>query len=140
MPVLGTRQNADQCDRTVGTIANVLRKQKYYPYHVYLHQNLREADFERRVDFCNWGLLKVDEENDLLHRIIWADEAPFCRNGSGNIHNAHYWSHESPHSQRQQKHQVRWSGKVGCGILGERIIGPYSFEDNLSGKMYTEEY
>lgn len=139
MPELSIRQIADQCGRSIGTVTNVLRKHKFHPYHVYLHQDLNEADFERRVDFCNWGLIKTDQENDFLHRIIWTDEARFCRNGSVNLHNAHYWAQENPHWLRQHKHQVRWSVNVWCGILGDRIIGPHFFEDNLNGKMYTEE-
>ncbi|KAH8027941.1 hypothetical protein HPB51_022746 [Rhipicephalus microplus] len=62
MPELSIRQIADQCGRSIGTVTNVLRKHKFHPYHVYLHQDLNEADFERRVDFCNWGLIKTDQE------------------------------------------------------------------------------
>ncbi|KAH6932241.1 hypothetical protein HPB50_004043 [Hyalomma asiaticum] len=60
MPELSIRQIANQCGRSVGTVANVLRKRKFHPYPVYLHQDLSESNFKRRVDFCNWSLIKID--------------------------------------------------------------------------------
>lgn len=139
MPEISIRQIANESGRSFGTVARVLKKHGLHPYHVCLHQDLSEADFERRLDFCNWGLIKIEEESDFLQRVMWTDEARFCRNGTVNVHNAHYWSQQNPHWLRQHKHQVRWSVNVWCGILGDRIIGPYFFEGNLDSKKYTQE-
>lgn len=37
---------------------------------------------------------------------------------------------------RQAAHQVRWGVNVWCGILGDRLIGPYFFEGHWTGLRY----
>lgn len=73
----------------------MLNKHGFHPYHVCLHQDLSETDFERRLDFCNWGLTKIDEDDDFLQRLMCTDDAWFSQNGTANVHNAHHWSEET---------------------------------------------
>lgn len=50
----------------------------------------------------------------------------------------HYWSAENPHWLREVQHQGRWSLNVWCGIIGDRIIGPYFFDQALTSNRFLE--
>lgn len=138
-PQTSSREIARQCGSSATSVWKVLRRHNLHPYHVCLHQDLSEGDFEKRLEFCNWALIKADEDRDFFHKVIWTDEAKFCNDGNVNLHNAHYWSDQNPHWLRQHNHQVRWSVNVWCGILGNRIIGPYFIQGNLTGRNYTAD-
>ena len=60
-------------------------------------QELNEDDFDRRVQFCETMLHAAAADPNLLHRIIWSDEATFHLNVSVNRHNTFYYSQENPH-------------------------------------------
>ncbi|KAH6927194.1 hypothetical protein HPB50_000826 [Hyalomma asiaticum] len=78
MPQISIPQIANEGGISFGTVARVLKKHGFHPYHVCLHQDLSEADVERRLDFCSSGLNKIDEDNFILQRAIWTDGARFC--------------------------------------------------------------
>ena len=50
--------------------------------------------------------------------------------------NVHTWSHEIPHETRVTNFQRRFSVNVWCGVLGNRLIGPFVFDNNLTGNAY----
>lgn len=138
-PEASIRNAAGQCGRSEQSVWRVLHKHNLHPYHVCLHQDLTEADFQRRLEFCNWIIIKLGDDREFLKKIIWTDEAKFYRDGNVNLHNAHYWSAQNPHWLRPHHHQVRWSTNVWCGILGSSLIGPYFFDDNLTGTSYADD-
>lgn len=137
-PEAGIRGIAQASGSRKSSVWNVLRKHKLHPFHVSLHQGLNEADFQKRLEFCNWALIQKDQDPDFFTKVLWTDEAQFCRNGNINVHNAHYWSDVNPHWLRQHNHQVRWTVNVWCGIFGDRIVGPCFLEDTLTAQSYTE--
>lgn len=107
------------------SVQRILRDHYLHPYHIELHQALLETDFDRRLDYCHWLNSMINEDPDFLSRILWTDEATFSSNGGVNLHNMHYWSPVNPHWMREVNYQNRWSLNVWCGILGDRIIGPF---------------
>lgn len=100
---------------------------RLHPYHIVLHQALIEQNFDNRLNYCQWMLGMLEENRNFLTEILWTDEATFSSDGRVNRHNMHYWSAENPHWLREVQHQGRWSLNVWCGIIGDRIIGPYFF-------------
>ncbi|EFN65447.1 hypothetical protein EAG_06097, partial [Camponotus floridanus] len=64
------------------------------------------------------------------------DKATFCNRGSINRHNCHYYLDANPHWQRSQEFQRQWAIKVWAVILGDVIVGPYFFEENLNATIY----
>lgn len=137
-PEASVREIASADGASPASVWRSLSRHSYHPYHVCLHQELRPSDFQKRLDFCNWCLIQCDEDREFLNRVLWTDEAQFCRNSNVNLHNAHYWSDQNPHWLREHKHQVRWSVNVWCGIYNGCIVGPYFIDGNLTGKKYTE--
>lgn len=136
-PEISIRNVVEDSGVSIFSVWKVLRKHKLHPYHISLHQDLNECDFEKRLEFSNWALIKTDEDPDFLTNVLWTDEAQFCRNGNVNVHNAHYWSDSNPHWLRQHNHQVRWSVNVWCGMFRDRIVGPFFFEGTLTAQSYT---
>ena len=78
----------------------------------------------------------IQDDPEILLRILWTDEATFRSDGSVNRHNMHYWSPANPHWLQQVQNQGRWSLNVWCGIIGGRIIGPWIFNGRLNGLSY----
>lgn len=109
---------------------------RLHPYHIVLHQALTAQDYDRRLDHCYWLQNMISEDRDFLSRILWTDEATFHSNGGVNLHNMHYWSRDNPHWMQEVQHQGRWSVNVWCGILGGRVIGPFIFNEPLTGQNY----
>lgn len=107
-----------------------------HPYRLVLHQALSTRDYDNRLDFCHWLLDMVAENPLMLSQILWTDEATFNSDGHVNLHNTHYWCNTNPHWMRESHRQGRWSINVWCGILGDKIIGPYVFNEPLNGETY----
>lgn len=76
-----------------------------------------------------------DLDTSIFSKILWTDESKFCNNGVMNRKNNHFWAAKNPHWMNETRHQLRWSINVWCGILNRKIIGPYFYNGNLTGKL-----
>jgi len=95
-------------------------------------QHLEPGDHAHRFDLCQW----ITAHPKLLSVILFTDEASFSRDGINNSRNMHTWSEEYPHETRVIHFQRRFSVNVKCGVLGNRLIGPFVFDNNLTGNTY----
>ena len=84
------------------------------------------------MDLCPW----IQAHPELLGVILFTDEASFTRDSVNNSRNVHTWSHDNPHETRVTNFQRRFSVNVWCGVIGNRLIGPFVFDNNLTGNMY----
>ncbi|RLU20535.1 hypothetical protein DMN91_007145 [Ooceraea biroi] len=99
-----------------------------------LHQVLNDADFQSRLTFCNW----IREQPRTFHQnILFSDESTFKNDGNVNTWNCRYWSHDNPHWLREIDHQHIWKVNVWCGIIGNQVVGPVFFDENLNGARYA---
>jgi len=48
----------------------------------------------------------------------------------------HTWFHDNPHERSVTKFQRRFTVNVWCGLLGNKLIGPFAFYNNLTGNTY----
>jgi len=101
-----------------------------YPYHDKMVQHLKPGDHVQRMDLCQW--LKAHPE--LLSVILFSDEASFTRDGVNNVRNVHTWSHDNLHETIVTNFQRRFTVNVWCGVLGNKLIGPFVFDNSLTGK------
>lgn len=115
-------------------IFRILKKQGFKAYKFYLVQNLKEGDYERRINFCEWLIIRSQEDEHFLENIIWSDESKFCKNGLFNRHNSHYWNNENTHQLRPTNFQENWSFNCYCAIKNSRIICVKFYDENLNGK------
>ena len=109
-----------------------LHEDSLYPYHDQRVQHLESGDQAQRMDLCHW----LKDHPELLSVILFTDEAPFTRDGINNSRNVHTWSHDNPHGTRVTNFQRRFSVNVWCAVIGIRLIGPFVFENNLTGNTY----
>lgn len=120
------------------TISRVLRYFKFHPYHICLTQTLEGGDFARRLRFCRWADNCIRRDPYFFDRVLFSDEAKFNNMGDVNLHNAHYYADENPHWQRDHRPQRQWSLNVWAGIVGEHIVGPIFYDQNLNGQLYLD--
>lgn len=134
-PHASSRHVAQECGVSHMSVLRILRRNKFHPYHLSLHQALGGRDFERRMEFCRFALQQL-KDDPFFKRVLFTDEATFTNHGNVNLRNMHYWALENPHWIRQVQHQKPWSVNVWCGIVGNFIVGPYFIPDMLNGIMY----
>ena len=120
------------------TVWRVLRQNNFHSFHFQRVQGLLEADFAPRLQFSQWILCKQEEHELFADRILFTDEAFFCREGVFNIHNSHHWQVNNPHVIYPHSHQHRFSVNVWAGIVGDNLIGPYLMPSPLTGAVYRE--
>lgn len=138
-PQTSVRSVGAEAGVSKSSVWRIVKKRQLHPYHVQLHQALEPRDFQNRMDFANWILIKTEEDPGFVNKVLWTDEANFSRNAQVNIHNAHYWSDKNPHWVWQARHQYQWSFNVWCGIYDGTIIGPVFFDGTLTGERYVND-
>lgn len=137
-PHTSTRELERQSGISRRSILRILHTHKFHPYHMSLHQELSENDFQNRLEFCQWGLRQLQIDNTFLNKILFTDEATFTNHGQVNIHNMHYWSEENPRWLREVCKQRPWSVNVWCGLIDNKIIGPYFIDGTLNRRKYEQ--
>jgi hypothetical protein len=69
--------------------------------------SLTQDDFNRRLEFAEWFLIRCEAESDFPRRILWKDEeASFKLNDRINRQNNVYWSDSNPHKVTQEELNV----------------------------------
>lgn len=137
-----SRTSIREIARTIGTsyrtVQTILKRHKFKPYIPQKVQALEENDRGRREQFCNFYLNKMQQDRVFYRKIIWSDECNFSNNGiyNRNIHRC--WSQENPRVIIENNFQRRFSVNVWCGILGDRLIGPFFINGTLDQEKYHQ--
>jgi len=135
-PQISIREIELETDISRSSIQRILKKAKFRPYKIHLHQGLEPGDYDRRITFLAW--LAMAREDGYVNKILWSDESRFHNNGTVNKHNCHYWSSNNPHWMRATHFQRIWGINVWCGIIDGFILGPKFYEGTLTGAMYLQ--
>ncbi|GBM57029.1 hypothetical protein AVEN_85501-1 [Araneus ventricosus] len=77
------------------------------------------GDAQRRYDWYNFIMNRLEVQPTFLADIIWTDEAYFSRNTMYNKQNIHFWQLVNLRCAVEVRHQVRWSINVWCGIFND---------------------
>lgn len=117
-------------------VHNILKEIKFHPYKVKITQELMDGDQDRRVEFCEEIIQRLDGDPIFTSRIVFSDEATFMLNGEVNRHNCRYWSDTNPHWTLDLRTQYPEKLNVWAGIFNDRIIGPFFIEGNLNAEKY----
>lgn len=121
------------CQTSIQKILSDHAMHNYKATPVHLLQN----DFLRRVHFCEFLLVKIQENPNFLREIIWTDESKFNRDGTVNTRNNHFWSTENPYLKRDRGFQEKFSINVFC-LLKENKLSFTMYRENLNGAKYVE--
>lgn len=100
-PQLSLRKTSQAHDTSTTSIRRVFKNAKFHPYKINLVQQLVAGDFDRREEFCEIMMQKIDEQPDLMNKIVFSDEATFLLDGTVNRHNSRYWNDFNPHWMRE---------------------------------------
>lgn len=104
--------NHDMCKQSA---FKILKNQKFHPYKVRLVQELNDDDFDRRLQFCETIMDRMNHDPNFVNNIVFTDEATFYLHGEVNRQNCRYWSDSNPrwmeesHTQFPKKINV-WAG------------------------------
>ena len=81
------------------TLSKILRKRlRLHPYKLQLAQKLHTEDKETRHAFCGNLQALMENDDDVLAKIIFSNEATFHLSGKVNRYNVRIWGSENPHA------------------------------------------
>uniref|UniRef100_A0A8D9DZE8 Transposase n=1 Tax=Cacopsylla melanoneura TaxID=428564 RepID=A0A8D9DZE8_9HEMI len=80
----------------------------------------------------------INADRRLLERICFTDESCFTLTHAPNFQNSRVWSKINPNLLVQPHTQYRQKINVWVGILGQHIIGPVFYEENLTGQKILD--
>jgi len=109
---------------------------------VQIVQSISPSDFEARLHFAR-RFVEVFGSGDSLSSLMMTDEAHFNLCGFVNKQNYRFWSSENP-QEIQQRPLHSQKVTVWCGVMCDRIVGPFFFEDEkgeavtIDRSMYRE--
>lgn len=137
-PAASVRELSRDLEVSKSSVSLCLRKNKFHPYRVQLHQELLDVDLNRRLNFCHWAQNQIGENEEFFKFVLFTDESTFHRNGFVNRHNFHYYDRENPHVVQKNHYQHNWSLNVWGGIVHDYVIGPHFFEGNVNGAVFLD--
>lgn len=137
-PMQPTSNVATVCDVSPRSVQRVLKKNKFHPYKLKILHELMEDDPDRRIEFCEIMMDRLQRNRNYTKTICFSDECTFFLNGKVNRQNVRYWSDANPHVYREGNTQFPQKINVWAGILGNHIIGPLFIDGNLTGILYLE--
>lgn len=108
-----------------------------HPYKFTKVQALKLEDYQRRVQFCETILIRIQEDPNFLKKIIWTDEAKFSREGIFNRRNEHFWADQNPHVVKEMGFQEKFSFNV-FGLLKDDKIEYHIYEGSLNSERYLQ--
>ncbi|KAE8740147.1 hypothetical protein FOCC_FOCC014345, partial [Frankliniella occidentalis] len=121
------------------TVNRILRGHGLHPFKIGHHQALKPGDPPRRYAMCEWFLDRIENvenpgDDPFLASVLFSDECTFRSDGGVNRHNAHHYSGENPHSF--QPNHVQGGFNVTVWAVGDQVIGPYFWPDNVTAEEY----
>lgn len=119
------------------SIDRILLNHRMHPYSYNILQHLNPENYAERVEFCEFILVKIQEDPLFLSKVIWTDESKFSREGIVNRRNIHYWNPENPHIIRMTNFQNRFSFNVFILMIGDQLRYEI-YDENLNSEGYLE--
>lgn len=86
-PTKSTRRASSELGISRTSVRRMLKTVGLKPYRRTLLQGLNEDDYDRRMEFCEWYVIRQLADNTFYKSILWSDEATFKLNGRVNRHN-----------------------------------------------------
>ena len=95
-----------------------------------LLQAVKPEDKPRRKEFAVTMLHRLDSDPGFLKRVCFSDESMFHVSELISRHHSRIWGSQNPHETDELE---RDSPKLNmwCGIMHDKIIGPFFFAEKL---------
>ena len=134
-PHLSLRRAARLFGVSTHTVRKAIREMR--PYKLGLIHELLPGDYEKRLDFCRDELLRIAQDPSHLQFLLFSDEATFHLDGQVNTQNCRYWNSTNPNWTLERTLQSP-KVTVWCGIWREGVVGPFFFDNNVTGDTYLQ--
>ena len=138
-PRKSTRRASRELKVPQSTVSKILHKRlRLHPYKLQLVQKLHTEDKETRHAFCGNLQALMENDDDLLAKIIFSDDATFHLSGKVNRYNVSIWGSENPHATLKVE---RDSPKLNvfCAVSKQIVYGPFIFDgQTVNGRSYLE--
>ena len=135
-PQVSSREISRECGVSDSTVRKIIKRQGFHDYKYLPVQKLYPEDFRRRSVFCHWLQENIGEDPLFHRKILWTDESTFTNQGMFNRKNKHFYATKNPNLYQEVRTQIRYSVNVWCGILDDRILGPFFIPGNLNAQTY----
>lgn len=137
-PHLSLRRAGIEHDSSHECVRKILKSIHFHPYKIHLVQELNEDDPDRRLEFCETMMNRIDAQPNFLYNILFSDEATFTLNGEVNRHNSRYWSDSNPAWMLENHTQYPQKVNVWAGIFNDTLVGPFFIDGNLTAALYEQ--
>lgn len=156
-PITPLRIIAKEFNISKESVRRTLKKYKYKAYKFANHQRLYPEDKIKRTDFCETMFNLLNENQNILNRIVFTDECSFSLNGTVNSQNyrfvlktyysfslsflhysRRYWSNTNDHVQNITHTQYNEKVNVWAGIIDSHLIGPFFIDGNLNATKFLD--
>ena len=121
-PKKSTRRASSELSISRTPLQRMMSSLGLKPHRPRLIHGLLEDDPDRRLEFCDVFLNEINENPEILDRILWTDEASFKLSGHVNRHNCVYWNTTNQHvvieRQLNQPGLTVWEGLHGQDAYG----------------------
>jgi hypothetical protein len=129
---VGTRGRNRACNST----QSGPKQLKHFPYKVTAVLELKLADHEKRIRYCEWFTnFNQMETVDILVVTFFTNEAWFHLSGYVNTQNTRLWTSENPHAVHETPFHDQNIG-VWVAISTRHIVGPLLFEETVNSERY----
>ena len=129
------REISQQTDMSRSTVWSFMHNSlSLKSYKIQIHQHLHEEDFDRRVQTAE-VVLPYLNDTSFEKLIFFSDESTFHISGYVHKENCRIWGTEKP-SEFYEHHYNTPKTNVWCAMSSDCIIGPYFFDENVTGQNY----
>lgn len=139
-PQISTRRNGIPVSRR--SFQRIVHQNlQWHPYRIHVRHELKQEDFQRRLQFAQWFQNRCHNPR-FLYNFVVGDEASFAMNGRVNTHNIRMYAPKgNPPAFNFDVSSDRRKLSVWAGICGNgTLVGPYFFEGNVNGRTYLEMF
>jgi hypothetical protein len=134
------RKLAQEKDIWFATSHKVVREElQLFPYKVRAAQEMKPADHEKRIRYCEWFTNFIQMKTvDILDVTFFTDEAWFHLSGYINTQNTRLCSSENPHAVHEKPlHDQKLL--VWVAVSRWCIVVPIFFEETVHSKRYCSK-
>lgn len=134
-PHASTKQLECESSISQSNIVRILNCNKFYPPYVSLHQELYRTDFESLcIQFVNrdCGNFRMMTH---FSKKFFSLTKHLLLTTIKSINGIYYWSIKNPRWLKEIAKQ-KWSINVWCGIVDNRVIGPYIIDGTLNSETW----
>lgn len=128
-PRRSLRQQASILAISRRSVQRMVHAMHFHPYKIQIVQKILPQDKLARLQFSNTMLRMLQDEPDLINKLLMSDEAHFHLSGFVNKQDMRYWSQVNPKKIHEKPlHSPKVT--VWCGIGTFGVVGPYFFEND----------